>query len=204
MLAAAVLLTLSACGGGDKKDQPAEAGSTPTTGTTSSATASPGPSATASATADPGGIIEFSVDGAGPYALGATLTELQAEPGLTEVKTGATGCPQNTSAHGTGVWQDVDLSFHADGKLYLAVNRSTRIPTPSGAWLGSKVVDLKKIYAGVSGQDLARGTNKAFLVTTVSGRGILFNLDAAGLVATMTAGDAAYLKTNFQSGSAFC
>ena len=49
------------------------------------------PAPTASAAA----LIEFSTDGAGPYQLGLTLTQLQAKPGLEEVTTGGV-CPNNT------------------------------------------------------------------------------------------------------------
>ena len=57
--------------------------------------------------------------------MGKKLTDLQAANQLAEVATGAETCPQNTTARGTGVWTDVRLSFRPDGKLYMAVNRST-------------------------------------------------------------------------------
>ena len=144
------------------------------------------------------------MDGAGPYLLGKTLTELQAGPGLAEVATGAATCPENTTAVGTGTWSDVQLSFRKDGKLFLLVNRSPAIPTPSGAWLGSTLADLKKIYAGVTKQELKQGTDSALLVQTIGGRGILFDLDEGKRVATMIAGDATYLRATYTGGADWC
>ena len=149
-------------------------------------------------------VVEFTVDGAGPYQIGDTLTDLQATPGLTNVTAGPQTCPTNTTAKGTGVWKDLDLSFRQDGTLYLAVNRSPAIPTPSGAWLGTTLVQLKKIYAKVQTEQLSAGTAKAFLVITLSGRGILFDLNAQGTVISMAAADANYLRTSYQKGKDFC
>lgn len=113
-------------------------------------------------------------------------------------------CVGNTTARGTGVWRDVRLSFRKDGQLYLAVNKSPSIPTPSGAWLGTSLAELKSIYKGVAGQELTRGAHSAYLVTTLSGRGILFDLDASKRVVSMAAGDAAYLKSSYLRGTGFC
>lgn len=167
--------------------------SAPTTGTTSATASASTPSA-----------VEFSVDGAGPYQLGATLAQLQAAGSLAGVVTGGDACPQNTTATGTGTWSEIHLSFRKDGKLYLLINKSASIPTPSGAWLGTTQADLKKIYAAVNGQDLTQGTRAAFLVTTLTGRGILFELNEVKQVTAMYAGDASFLRTNFQNGSNFC
>jgi hypothetical protein len=132
------------------------------------------------------------------------LTDLQATPGLTNVTTGGQTCPTNTTAQGTGVWKDVQLWFHQDGALYLAVNRSPSIPTPSGAWLGTTLAELKKIYAQVQTEQLTVGTAKAYLVITLSGRGVLFDLNAQGAVISMAAADAVYLRTSYQNGAGFC
>jgi hypothetical protein len=144
------------------------------------------------------------VDGAGPYQLGATLTALQSTANLDEVTAGGKTCPDNTTARGTGAWKDVRLSFRKDGKLYLAINRSLSIPTPSGAWLGTTLAELKTIYAGVTGEDLTRGANTAFLVTTLSGSGILFDLDANKKVISMASGDATSLKSSYLAGTDYC
>jgi hypothetical protein len=144
------------------------------------------------------------VDGAGPYQLDETLTSLRAV-GLDQISAGAAPCPSNTTARGTGKWKDVLLSFHSDGTLYLVTNRGIDLPTPSGAYLGTPLTQLKKIYAGVTGQDLTRaGGNPAFLVTTLSGRGILFELDPGKNVSTMRAGDSTYLKAAFMGGANYC
>jgi hypothetical protein len=161
-----------------------------------SAPASAGPTLSAPPTA-----IEFTVDGAGPYQLDATLAALQAAGSLADVTTGGGACPKNTTAKGTGTWGDVQLSFRPDGTLYLLVNKSVSVPTPSGAWLGSTLVQLKTIYKGIPGQTLTRGTGSAYLVTTASGRGILFELDAGKKVAAMYAGDSSYLKSSYATGT---
>lgn len=201
-LVALVALALAGCGGDDPPATPAPATPTATVspGAASPGAASPGPSASPSADA----AVEFTVDGAGPYQLGADLTTLQATPGVGGVTNGAAPCPQTTTARGTGAWQEVELSFHADGVLYLAVNRSASIPTPSGAWVGSRLAELKSIYAGIPGENLARGTAKAYLVTTISGRGILFDLGSGARVVAMMAGESGYLKTSYLGGKGFC
>jgi hypothetical protein len=203
LLVAVLLLAAAGCG----SDEPAAA-----PGATSPD--SPPPSGSASPSASPSTVIEFSVDGAGPYQLGATLDSLRSAGSLDEVTSGGQECPENTTARGTGVWKDIRLSFHKDGQLYLVVNRSSSIPTPSGAWLGTPLQELKTIYAGVSGQDLTRASATAgsatpspltaYLVTTLSGRGILFDLDPSMKVMSMTAGEASYLRSSYVAGTTFC
>ena len=190
----------------------------PACGHASAKNAAPTPAASAAAASDgatvapstvPSGsptptVVEFTVDGTGPYQIGGMLTDLQAAPGLTNVSTGGQTCPTNTTAQGIGVWKDIHLSFHPDGALYLAVNRSPTIPTPSGAWLGTTLAKLKTIYARVQTEQLTAGTGEAFLVITLSGRGILFDLNAQGAVISMAAADAGYLRTHYQNGTDFC
>ena len=197
----AVPALLAGCGG----DKPTTTTAPPTAGapTTGVATAtgsvSPGPTGSAAA------VPEFTVDGAGPYQLSATLAALQSANLLATVVTGAdSGCPQNTTAHGTGTWADLELSFHPDGTLYLAVNKSPSVPTPSGAWVGTSLDDLKKIYKGLPGREVSHGADTGYVVRTNSGRGILFVLDTAKTVVSMIAGDGNYLITTFQSGAKFC
>jgi hypothetical protein len=198
--AIATLLLLPACG------QPRAKAATPAASRPSavvSAGATTGPSAAPSGSPTPT-VLEFTVDGAGPYQIGAMLTDLQASPGLTNMTTAAQGCPTNTTAQGAGVWKDLHVSFRQDGALYLAVNRSPTIPTPSGAWLGTTLAQLKKIYAGVQTEQLTAGTGKAFLVITLSGRGILFEMNAQSAVISMAAADASYLRRSYQAGAGFC
>jgi hypothetical protein len=193
------LLAATGCGSHKPAATPsATAGSRPASGTPSgpasaSASASPSPSAV---------LVEFSVDGVGPYQLGASLTALKSAPGLDAVAAGGQTCPDNTVAQGIGAWKDVQLRFHKDGSLFLAINRSTSIPTPSGAWLGTTLAQLKTIYATVPGENLTRGTAAAFLVTTQSGRAILFDLGTSQQVTDMIAGDAPYLRVTYLSGAA--
>ncbi len=198
-IAIAAVMALPACGHGAAKTPAGPANTAPATSDTASA-APPSPGGPSS----PSDVKEFSVDGAGPYLIGSKLTDLQATAGLDSVTPGGATCPQDTTAQGTGVWAGVQLSFGTDGVLYVAVNRSTTIPTPSGAWLGTSLAQLKTIYAGIQTEALTAGTRHGFLVTTVSGRGILFDLNAQGAVQSMAAGDATYLKTSYQSGTSFC
>jgi hypothetical protein len=200
VLAAAVLLAAAGCGAGE----PAPARSTAAT-SSAAATGSTSPSAPASVTptASAPTVLEFTVDGAGPYRLGAVLADLQAAGQLDEVATAA-ACPGNTTARGTATWEGIRLSFRSNGELYLAVNRSPSIPTPSGAWLGTTLAQLKSIYKGIPGQYLKRGTTSAYLVTTLSGRGILFELDSGKKVVSMAAAEAGYLKSSFVGGTGFC
>lgn len=203
VVAVAALLALPACGTKAARGR-VVVPPTQTTGPASSsgAGASGAPSTTPSSSAV---VAEFSVDGAGPYQLGAKLDDLKTTPGLTDLASGKPPCPQDTVARGTGVWKDLSLSFHTDtGELYLVVNNSASIPTPSGAWLGTPLAQLKAIYKQIPTQDLAVGSQKAFLVTTVSGRGILFELNSRGTVASMRAGDAGFLQTAFQRGAGYC
>jgi hypothetical protein len=199
LIVVALLATLaSGCGSHTSAATPATSAvwSGPPSGRPSvpaSASVSPSPSAV---------LAEFSVDGIGPYQIGASLTALKATPGLDGVTTGGQNCPDDTVAQGTGDWKDVQLRFHPDGTLFLAVNRSTAIPTPSGAWLGTTLAQLKTIYASVPAESLGRGTAAAFLVTTQSGRGILFDLNGSQQVTDMVAGDGTYLKATYLSGAA--
>src|SRR5262245_23622476 len=119
--------------GGCRAKAPAVAQTPTTAPATSGSTASPSPGASPTPSGSPAAAIEFTVDGAGPYQLDTSLAALQAAGLLAEVATGGATCPQNTTARGTGVWTDIRLSFRPDGHLYLAVNRSASVPTPSGA-----------------------------------------------------------------------
>jgi len=188
--------------------KPAASGNPATTGPSGSSPSAGSDGPTDSPSPDvsetPSNLFEFTVDGAGPYQLDETLTSLRAA-GLDQIVAGAAPCPNTTTARGTGKWKNVVLSFHADGTLYMVTNRGIDLPTPSGAYLGTSLAQLKKIYAGVTGQDLTRaGGNPAFLVTTLSGRGIIFELDPAKNVSVMRAGDSTYLKAAFVGGANYC
>ena len=192
----AALLALGACSSNDKTT---DAGSpAPVVSTVIDS-----PSADASPTSSPTPANEFTVDGAGPYLIGAKLADLQGQDLLADVATGSETCPQNTTAKGTGTWADLQMSFRPDGKLYLVVNRSKTIPTPSGAWVGMTLAAIQSIY-GTIGQQLDGGGGVAYLVNTDSGRGMLFDFDQNKKVITMIAGDSAYLKSSYLGGTDFC
>jgi hypothetical protein len=194
-LALVAVMILSGCSKKQPSATPTTAAPTPTVA--ASADASPSPTASASS------LVQFTVDGAGPYQLGTTLAALQGAGQLDEVKIGGETCPENTTARGTGVWKDVRLSFRKNGTLYLVVNRSMTIPTPSGAWLGNSLAALESIY-GTLGQELMSGSNVAYLVVTGSGRGILFDLDAGKKAIAMIAGEGNYLKSSYLGGTDYC
>src|SRR4051812_21892792 len=104
LLVAVLLLGLVGCSKAAPPGppSPAPAGGSPTASGPPSASATP----SASASSSPGDAVEFSVDGAGRYQLGLTRTALAAQPGL-DAGAPAPGCPQNTVAHGTGIWAAV-------------------------------------------------------------------------------------------------
>jgi hypothetical protein len=178
-----------------------DAGVTATPNATGTRPTSPTPTGTATPTST-AQVVEFTTDGAGPYLIGKTLTELQ--PQLQQVGPDNL-CTGNTTAQGTGVWSDVRVEFHSDGKLYLLVNKSISIPTPSGAWIGqTSLTDLQTIYKGITTQVLTHGTSTAFLAQTLGGGGILFELDPTDHVSAMYAADAFYLKNTFSGGTPYC
>jgi hypothetical protein len=202
--ATAAALLLIACGSGSPTST---ASSSPTAAATTAAatpTASDLPvvvTTTTSATPAP---IQFTSDGTGPYQVGSLLSSLQAQSLVAEVATGGETCPQNTTARGVQSYADVRMSARTDGRLYLVTNRSTHIPTPSGAYVGDSLSRLNTIYAGVTHETLGSGTNQAFLVTTLSGRGILFDLDMSLKVISMSAGESDYLRSSWVGGTDFC
>lgn len=195
--AALIGALLAGCG------KPAQPPATPTETPTQPATETP----TETVTPDPSPTpsdedLHFTVDGAGPYELGTTLASLQAANQVTNVGPGDDVCATATSARGTGDWAEIYLYFK-DGKLYLVRNRSVSIPSPSGAWLGTTLADLKTIYRQISGEEITRGSSAYFLAGTISGRGILFELDTNKRVKSMFAGETFYLKNAARTGN-FC
>ena len=76
--------------------------------------------------------------------------------------------------------------------------------TPSGAWVGTSQDDLKKIYKSLIIREVSHGADTGIVVRTNTGRGILFVFDTSKSVASMTAGDANYLISTFQTGAEFC
>jgi hypothetical protein len=202
LLLAPVALAVTLGAAGCNQSPSSGTASTPST-TASTGTATPTGSTSPTPTASQAPLVEFSTDGAGPYILGKGLTELQANPGLDEVGPDS-ACPGNMTARGKGSWRDVVLHFRPDGKLYLVENRSQAIPTPSGAFLGTPLADLKTIYSGLVTQELTRGTNSAFYVQTLGGRAVLFVLNANKVVDLMYAGDGMYLRNTFEGSGNFC
>lgn len=147
----------------------------------------------------------FTVDGGGPYQLGADFTKLNADGKLAEVSTSNELCGPHLNARGVAPWQDIRVSARtSDSKLYLVINRSATIATPSGAKVGMTSAQLKAIY-GAAGEELTVNSAKAYLVKTPSGNGLLFDFDVSTKkVLAIIAGNATYLKDSFTNGSDYC
>jgi hypothetical protein len=190
----ALVLALAGCGHSTPASAPPPAGNT-SSGASSSPSASPSASSQA---------VEFTVDGAGPYTLGEKLTDLQAAGKLANVTHGSTDCSDIITAQGLSPYAGVQMSFHADNTMYLLTNTDPGLPTPSGAYIGTNLADLKKIYAQTTNETLNHGTSMAFMVITISGRAILFVLNEVQNVSSMVAGDSLYLRQNFVAGTPFC
>ena len=158
-------------------------------------------------------LFEFRTDGAGPYKLPTTrLVDLQAAGAVSDVGP-MEGCAGNTSARGTGVWQDLTLGFRSDGRLYVVTNRSLTLATPSGAHLGTKLEDtpggevgLRTIYKDptLTKYELVHGDAKAFEVVTIGGGGIMFDLNENGVVVAMHAGQPHIMRQAFNAGQPYC
>jgi hypothetical protein len=195
-LAAAALLVF-ACGTQSPSQPTTSDDPAPTTAAATTATVAP-------ATSTASGPI-FTADGIAPYTLGATLASLQAGGHVTQVQANTEVCVGNTSARGTGAYGDIRLAFRNDGKLYLVTNRSTSIPTALGARNGTTTyTELKSLYASTPHEELAQGGRKLYLAKADSGRGILFDIDDANKVFTMSAADSAYLHDAVVNGTDFC
>jgi hypothetical protein len=192
----ALVLAVAGCGHGSPTSAPPPGSSGTTTGSSSSPSASPSNSAAPA--------VEFTVDGAGPYTLGAKLTDLQAAGKLANVTHGSTDCSDIITAQGIAPYAGVLLSFHSDNTLYAETNTDPGLPTPSGAYIGTNLTQLKTIYAKTTNETLNHGTSMAFMVITISGRSILFILNEVQNVSSMVAGDSLYLRQNFVNGTPFC
>jgi hypothetical protein len=198
VIAVVTLLVLGGCSKTPANTTPPPSG---TTGSLGDDGSTPSASASPSATVNPADVVEFSVDGAGPYQIGDKLSDLQSQ--LTNVGPDS-NCPGNQTAQGTGTWSDVHLFFHSDGSLFALTNQSTAIPTPSGAYLGTSLTQLKTIYAKTTNELLNHGSTNAFLVITASGRAIRFDLTPEQTVVLMTDGDVGLLRASFVNGTPLC
>jgi hypothetical protein len=207
-VAAALLLTATGCPGKSGGDPSADPTAVTTLGASPSApapAASAAPSAPAGSTApkpSPSGSgLVITVDGAGPYVVGNTLMQYDAEGKLTGLATGSETCPSRWFATGTGAWTGVQLSFTPDpgSKLEFVIARSNAISTPSGAKVGMTLAQLQGIY-GAKGETLSVGGAKAYLVAT-SGKALYFELDLENKAFAIIAGNATRLKNRFLEGS---
>jgi hypothetical protein len=202
LVAAALLLAGTACGGKAPADPTAEPTAVTTLGASPSAAASPAASASPKASpSGAGGGLVITVDGAGPYLVGNTLMKYDAEGKLAELGNGGEACPSRWSAKGTGAWTGLQLSFTPDpgAKLEFVIARSAAISTPSGAKVGMTLAQLQSLY-GPKGETLSVGGAKAYLVAA-SGKALYFELDMDNKAFAIIAGDATRLKNRFLDGS---
>jgi hypothetical protein len=204
LVAAALLLASTACGGKDPAEPAAEATAITSLGASPSVAASPSAAAVSpkpAPSSSSGGLV-ITVDGAGPYLVGNTLMKYDAEGKLAGLSGGGEACPSRWTANGTGVWTGLQLSFTPDpgSKLEFVIARSAAISTPSGAKVGMTLAQLQSIY-GPKGETLSVGGAKAYLVAT-SGKALYFELDMDNNKAfVIIAGDAARLKNRFLAGA---
>lgn len=155
------------------------------------------PSTASSPTSD---ALVITVDGAGPYKHGDTLTHLQSAGLLKDRVSGGEACPSFWGANGTGKWTGVQLWFQSDGKLDFVIARENTISTPSGAKVGMTLNQLKSIY-GAKGEVLSNSGAKAYLVVA-SGKALYFELDQENTkVFAILAGGADRLKSRFLDGA---
>jgi hypothetical protein len=167
---------------------------------TASASASTIPTARASES------TAFTVDGIGPYQLGADFNQLRLQGRLSGLVTGSLTCgDQHMSARGTQPYQDITVSARTtDGRIYLVVSHSLTLSTASGAKVGSTLLQLKTIF-GPAGEELAHQGIAGYLVRSPTGNGLLFEFDSASkAVVAILAGNAAYLKASFLFEADYC
>ncbi len=208
---AALTLSAAGCNAGQPTGSPSPSVASPSP--TGEATPTDGPVVDPTPSATLPVLFEFRTDGAGPYVLSTTrLADLQAAGAVTDVGP-MEGCEGNTSARATGPWQDLTLGFRSDGRLYLVTNRSLTLATPSGAHLGTKLEDtpggeagLRTIYKdpSLTKYELTHGDAKAFLVVTIGGGGIMFDLNEYDVVVAMHAGQPNFMRTAFNAGNPYC
>ena len=142
----------------------------------------------------------ITVDGAGPYKHGDTLTHLQSAGLIADQESGGELCPSFLGATGNGKWTGVELWFEPEGELDYVMVRSDTISTPSGATVGTTLNQLRSIY-GAQGEVLSNGDAKAYLVV-VSGKALYFDLDQENTeVLAILAGGADRLRSRFLDGA---
>jgi|KBSSwiStaDraftv2_1062776.scaffolds.fasta_scaffold184082_3 hypothetical protein len=172
-------------------------------------TSSPAPVAATSTQATPGvrpSVSAFTVDGIGPYQVGADFNLLRAQGLLATVVLGSQVCgDDHRSAHGVPPYQDIWISAKGPkAEIYVVVNGSDLLGTPSGFKAGSDLGELKPAY-GTAGEELNYKTKAGYLVKAPSGNGMLFDLDVSTKkVRDVIAGNAAYLKESFLFESDYC
>jgi hypothetical protein len=171
---------------------------------------SPAPVSITTAPATPGvrpsESVVFTVDGIGPYQIGADFNRLKADGLLASVVLGSQACgDDHRSAHGVQPYQDIWISAKGpNAEIYVVVNGSNVLGTPSGFKAGSALSDLKTAY-GAAGEELSYKTKAGYLVKAPSGNGLLFDLDVSSKkVNDVIAGNAAYLKESFLFEADYC
>jgi hypothetical protein len=132
-------------------------------GTVNSASAKP---VTAESTMSAGGL--------GPYKIGATLKDLQADGlvGKTE-KLRADNCPDYLGAKGKAKYHSPQLVFF-DGRLLRLTVSGDGVTTSRGVKIGSKVATVRSKYA--DGKQIDDWTGRPAWLSTIGDYGLLFEL----------------------------
>lgn len=148
----------------------------------------------------------FTVDGVGPYRIGGDFNLLRTQGRLASLVIGSQACgDSHRSAHGVPPYQDIWLAAKGpSAEIYIVVNGSATLATPSGAKVGSTLSELRAIY-GQAGEEITYKTRAAYLVKSPSGNGLLFDFDVnTKKVIAVIAGNAAYLKESFLFEADYC
>ena len=105
----------------------------------------------------------LSVRGAGPYRIGARLTDLVAR-GLIDWTQPRPGHPSVVDAGATGDWAGVVLLAFRDGRLVEVGTATTPPRSPAGATVGMSFDDLEAIYGPRGGLVHNDAGERAYLV----------------------------------------
>ncbi|HEX6969350.1 MAG TPA: hypothetical protein VF174_11160 [Micromonosporaceae bacterium] len=184
-LGAATLLLVVGCGTDIPVEEPLPF---PTQHADAAATPSGAPSAGPPEDLWPGGM--------GPYLIGASLTDLEAD-GLIASAAPADDCPERILAKGMEEYDTPTLAFR-DGKLIYLMVDTPLARTAEGARVTMSLNAIRKRHP--DGERLTGGPAGPAWFVTEEGKGLLFQLDSAGRVTSIEAGTVEMLRTRYKTG----
>jgi hypothetical protein len=135
--------------------------------------------------------LVFAANGIGPYAIGASMAELQSSGLITNVEPSLHCDDSWRVAEATGRYAgQLHLTFHL-GRLTDIGTDSRELVTPSGAQVGMTLADLRDIYGSRGTLITGVNGNQAFSVRVLDTTlGIIFFLDETNTTTqAMTAGE---------------